>query len=62
MKLKRRIIGPMMDKGPRTILAQSPTRGRLRMSSITLPMYMLAMTAQTNCGCFSKRSGPGCRP
>ncbi len=32
------------------------------MSSMMLPMYMLAMTPQTKSGFFWKSRGPGCRP
>ena len=41
---------------------QSPISGRFRISSRTLPMYMLAMRPQTSSGFFSKRSGPGPEP
>ena len=46
----------------RTIRAHIPTSGRLRTRSITLPMYMLAMTAQTKSGFWTKSIGPGWRP
>ena len=40
----------------------APTSGRLSTSSITLPMYRLAISAQTSVGCVWNSSGPGCRP
>jgi len=45
--------------GTRAMRVKSPIRGRLRMSSITLPMYMLTMTPQNMSGRWETSMGPG---
>ena len=48
--------------GTSRIFAQSPTSGRLRINSSTLPTKKLAMTAQTSSGFSWNRNGPGVKP
>ena len=44
------------------MLAKSGARGRLRIRSITLPMYMLATSPQNTSGWVLSNNGPGCMP
>src|SRR4030065_379978 len=62
MMEQRMMMGPRTGKGMRAIRAQKPTSGKLRTSRITFPMYMLAITAQTNFGFCWKSIGPGWGP
>src|SRR5271157_816745 len=52
-----RIRGPSMGKGITAIRAHMPTRGRLRIKHITLPIYMLAITATRNRAVVGKGEG-----
>src|SRR3546814_6693224 len=44
------------------MLTHSPTSGRLRMTSIRLPIHMLAMSPQNNVGRSTITIGPGAIP
>ena len=44
------------------MLAKTPTRGRLKMRSMKLPMYMLAITPQKRSGFSLISVGPGLIP
>ena len=46
--------------GTRRNCTHRPISGRLRISSMTLPTYMLAMTPQKTSGCCVISIGPGC--
>src|SRR6266436_6167077 len=62
MMQKSRIRGKSRPYGTRRSWTQRPMRGRFRMSRITLPTYMLAITPQNMSGCSRVSSGPGCTP
>src|SRR5260370_673518 len=57
-----RISGYKMYTGSLKTCANSGTSGRLRTSSITLPMYMLATRPQKSAGFSGMKSGPGLNP
>jgi hypothetical protein len=57
-----RMIGYRNGYGTRSRFTNSPTRGRLRMSRITLPTYIEAMKPQNSLGLSWMRSGPGVTP
>src|ERR1700693_6111912 len=62
MMQKSRMRGKSRPYGTRSSWTQRPIRGRFRMSRITLPTYMLAITPQNMSGCSRIRSGPGWTP
>jgi hypothetical protein len=53
-----RISGYIMYAGSFSSCANTATSGRLRISSSTLPMYMLATRPQKSCGLSWMKSGP----
>jgi len=57
-----RMMGISRELGIFSMRAQIPTKGRFRISSMMLPMYMLATTAQKRLGFWEIISGPGCTP
>src|SRR5690606_24730084 len=53
------MMGSRYRRGVTMILANTLTRGRFRMRSITLPTNMLAINTQATIGCSSNKRGPG---
>ena len=44
------------------MLTHMPMRGKFKINSITLPIYMLEISPHTKRELFAKSIGPGCRP
>ena len=57
-----RINGRKIAGGMRSRLTQTEINGTFRITSITLPMYMEAITAQKISGYWVINNGPGCTP
>src|SRR6266478_9082729 len=54
--------GVRIAKGTRRMAAKSGTKASTMMTPMTLPVYMLAMSPQTNSGFSLKSIGPGWSP
>jgi len=59
---KTRMPGYRSGYGTRRRFTKSPTSGRFRISSTTLPTYIEAMNPQKSSGCCLISSGPGDTP
>ena len=62
IKQMRTMTGKRICFGTFRMLTKTLTRGRFRISSIKLPIYMLAITAQKRSGLSLIKLGPGVKP